>query len=686
MSEIIEGPGVRDRASQAALTVASPTLHGSDSGLCVTADESLGQLRVMMRSREFDRRAGILCRQGRAWFHISSAGHEALAGAVCSLRAEDLIFPHYRDRALLMARGMTIADMTRDLLATASSHSGGRNMSAHFSFPSGNVFSIASPVGSQCLPAAGAAWASRLGGHDQVVLCSIGDAATRQGEFYEAVSFAVDHDLAVIFLVSDNGYGVSTPTRGLSPLHKAVIHDSLVSRVDGTDVDTLAEAVEDAVRRARLGRGPTILWCELDRLEPHTSSDDHRVYRSTAELAALRDPVELYARRLIERGHLDEHALAQEWEAASRDVTLQVNSVIDEQGAEPATLHHELFASDGGQVLQATGGYQTIVDSVNATLGRGLREYPKMILFGEDIEDPKGGVFGFTKGLGNIAAERVVNSPLAEATIIGVAVGLAACGWRPVVELQFIDFIGPAWSQVSDQLATLRWRTVGAWSCPIVIYAPYGGYLPGGGIWHSQSNEALFTHLPGLRVAVASDACDVEAIFLDAFAANDPTLILLPKHLMRVRQPGRPNPTAPPGRARIVAAGTDVTVVTWGNGVELATLAAARLASEGVSVELIDLRWLAPWDRASVASSLRKTGRLVIVQEDNRTSSFGASLIEQLITADAEFFSLLAPPRFVARQDIHVPFHPDLERILLPTVDDVANAVKSVLPQSGGRA
>lgn len=640
---------------------------------------SIGLLRTMMRSREFDRRAGMLCRQGKAWFHISSAGHEALAGAGRVLRSADLIFPHYRDRALLMSRGMSIADMARDLLATGGSHSGGRNMGAHFSDRPHNAFSIASPVGSQCLPAVGAAWARQRQGSDDIVVCSVGEASARQGEFFEAVAFALDHRLPVIFLVSDNGYGISTPTRHLAPVHLPMLHESLVVRVDGVDPDAIASVVATAAADARAGGGPVILWCDLDRLDSHTSSDDHRVYRDAEEIANMRDPVTLFAEHLIAQQWMTNDELAAEWAAAGDEVEHEMAAVIDEPSGDVATIGAQLFAATRARTLHPERRRDTIVGAVNAVLRRGLAEYPEMMVFGEDIEDPKGGVFGFTKSLGTASGGRVFNSPLAEATILGVGVGLAAAGQRPVLELQFIDFIGPAWNQLSNQVTTLRWRTLGAWSCPLVIYAPYGGYLPGGGIWHSQSNEALFTHLPGLRVAVAGTPADAEAIFLDAFAAADPTLILLPKHLMRIHQTATPTLDPDPGGARVVLAGSQVTVASWGNGVELATRAAAELAAQDISIELIDLRWLVPCDIGTVARSLQRTGRLVVVQEDNRTSSFGASLITQLISDDDLFCRLLSPPRLVARDDLHVPFHPDLERAVLPSIDDVVRAVLSTL-------
>jgi 2-oxoisovalerate dehydrogenase E1 component len=638
-------------------------------------------LERMLLSRECDRRSGIVLRQGQAWFHISSAGHEGL-GALCELlEPEDLIFPHYRDRTLMLARGMDAEAQARDVMAKAESHSAGRNMSSHFSHPQGNVFSLASPTGSQCLPAVGAAWAGIMRGRDNVVVCSIGDASTRQGEFFEAVAFAIERKLPVVFLVSDNRYGISTPTDGLSPLRLGLLPDAITTVVDGSEPDAVHAAAADVLPGVRRGDGPAVLWCVLDRLDSHTSSDDHRLYRSPEELAAMRDPVELFTGRLTRERLIDDDWAERTRARLARSVEETFDRVAAEPTGDPAAVMEHLFAEPSGREAAAAptrpcGG--TIVEAVNRALRTGLERHPELVLFGEDIDDPKGGVFGFTKGLGDVAGERMSNSPLAEATIVGTAVGLAAVGMRPVVELQFVDFAGPAWNQIASQLTTLRWRTASAWTCPAVVYAPWGGYLPGGGIWHSQSNESLFTHLPGLRVIVPSTPEDTEAAFLESFEADDPTLILLPKHLMR-RQNRPQQAPAPVHGARLLRSGTDVTVVTWGNGTALATEAAAALSTEGVRVEVIDLRWLVPLDRETVAASLRRTGRLVVVQEDNRTSSFGAGVLAELLGSDDEFYSLLAPPRLVARDDVHVPFHPDLENAVLPMVDDVVAAIRSVL-------
>ncbi|WP_225942868.1 alpha-ketoacid dehydrogenase subunit alpha/beta [Nocardiopsis terrae] len=639
----------------------------------------------MLLSRECDRRAGVYYRQGKAWFHISSAGHEGLAVLGELLEGGDFVVPHYRDRALMISRGMDVEEQARDLMGKARSHSGGRNMSSHFCYQPGNVFSIASPTGSQCLPASGIAWAARFRDESSVVLCSVGDATTRQGEFFEALAFALERDLPVLFLVSDNGYGISTPTADFVPSGLGMVPDRVMWDIDAADPDVLHDAASRAIASVRGGGGPAVLWCRLDRLDSHTSSDDQRVYRTPDELAVLRDPIEVFRSRLLREGTVTPEQLMDTETRVAEHVEEAFDRVAAEPTADPKAVHDHLFAPQTerdaaceaiGPVAARSG--DTMVAAVNRALRTGLRDQPEMVVFGEDVEDPKGGVFGFTKGLGETSDGRVTNSPLAEATIVGAAVGLAAAGMRPVVELQFIDFVGPAWNQIAAQLTTLRWRTLSAWNCPVVIYAPWGGYLPGGGIWHSQSNESLFTHLPGLRVAVPSTPADAEAVFLESFEAPDPTLVLLPKNLMRRRE-RTDAPPSPSRGSRVLRTGSDVTLVTWGNGVDLSLAAVDALIGEGVTTDVIDLRWLVPLDRETVAASLRRTGRLVVVQEDNRTSSFGAGLLADLIQTDEEFYSLLAPPRLVTRDDIHVPFHPDLEDEVMPSVGDVAAAIHSVL-------
>lgn len=638
-------------------------------------------LHLMALSREGDRREGILLRQSKGWFQVSGMGHEALAALVYALRPDDYLFPYYRDRAMMLARGVTNYELALAYLAKRDSSSGGRQMPGHYSDRSRNIFSVATPTASQCLPATGAAWAFQMDGTDQVVLTCLGDAAARQGEFYEALTFALQERLPVLFVIEDNRYGISTPTEKLFPYRLGALGESSLIRVDARDPHRLFEIGQECVAKARRGEGPTVLWCELDRLSSHTSSDDQRLYRAAEDIAGdlLRDPLDNLARQLIEEGVLT----MEEWHAELEEIVQQVDAEYRRAEAaadpNPADATEYLFgppAPLAAPPVQFTGE-TTMVSAVNQTLQRALESHPKVLLFGEDIEDPKGGVFGLTKGLSKQFPGRVVNSPLAEATILGTAVGLASVGWRPVFEIQFIDFIGPAMNQLMNQVASLRWRTCGDWSCPMVILAPYGAYLPGGSLWHSESNEGIWAHIHGLNVVIPSTSEDAAGLLWTAIQGSDPTLFLLPKHIFRKRMAVSPTVEAIPlGRAAVRRTGQDVTLVTWGNCLELAEAAADHIQDEGVSVEIIDLRCIAPCDYATVAESLRHTGRMVVVQEDARTTGFGQCLIAEMVSKPERFNLFLSPPQLVARKDVPIPYSPILEYAVLPDLEEVLAAIR----------
>ena len=623
----------------------------------------------MALSREVDLRESILVRQGRGSFQLTCRGHEAIAALAPHVEKDDLVFPAYRDRALMLALGMAPEEMARDFFAREGSSSGGRNLPNHFSSRRLNVFSVTSPVGGQCLPAVGAAWAFRLAGAPSVAFCHIGDAATRQGEFFEAVAQAVQDRLPVVFVVEDNGYGISTPTRGATPLALGMMPERIVERVNGRDAEEVFAYGASAAARARAGGGPTVLWCEVDRLGNHTNADDHRTYREAAEIDAMADPVERLAALC-----LDEAA----WETMKREVAEEVRAAYERVGREPGpgTAEDHLYGPQrtGYPALEAAPS-ASILKAVNGVLRAGLEANPKALVFGQDVEDPKGGVFGLTKGLSTDFQGRVVNSPLAEATIVGMAVGLAAMGWRPVFELQFIDFVGPAFGQLIGQASNLRWRTKGEWTCPIVLYAPCGAYLPSGGMWHSQSNEGWFAGTPGLRVAVPSTPEDAAGLMWAAMHDEDPSLVLLPKHLLRAEQPSVDPGALAWGKGRTVRVGSDATIVAWGNCVEIAEAAAERLlAEDGVRVEVIDPRTLVPCDWDLIADSLAKTGRLVVIQEDSRTCGFGQAVVAEMAVRP---HTLLAPPILIARPDVHVPFNAALEASILPSATDVVRAVRT---------
>lgn len=638
-------------------------------------------LRLMMLSREGDRREGILLRQSKGWFQVGGLGHEALAALNYVLRPDDYIFPYYRSRALMLGRGLTNYDLALAYFAKRESSSGGRQMPGHYSSREHNVFSVPTPTGANLLPACGVAWAMKLEGKDSLALASIGDAASRQGEFYEAAAFAIQEKLPVILMIEDNKYGISTPTHKYNPMHLELFNRAHIVHCNGRTPDAVAEAGQIAADRARSGEGPSILWCELDRLGSHTSSDDHRVYRPLEEIDEMqhRDPIRLLAEELIAAGELTNERFKelQEEVAAEVDADYQRAEQAEDPRAEEV-LDHNWGDPSVAAVPPIQTGRQTMVSSINQTFRKSLEEDPKVIFFGEDIEDPKGGVFGLTKGLSESFPNQVFNSPLAEATITGVAVGMAIYGMKPVFEIQFIDFISPGWNQVVTNMSTLRWRTFGDWKCPLVMYAPMGAYLPGGSLWHSMSGEGYLCHTPGIRVAIPSTPEDAAGLFWTAIHGDDPTFVLIPKHIFRKQMDVNSVEPIPFGKARIVQPGTDVTLVTYGNCVELAEDAVAKLGSE-VSVEIVDLRSLVPCDYETITESVRKTGRLVMLYEDNRTGGFGQAVVSEMIGKPERWNLLLAPPQVVAREDVSIGYNPIYEYAALPSIDDVIAAIRTTM-------
>ena len=438
---------------------------------------------------------------------------------------------------------------------------------------------------------------------------------------------------------------------------------------------------------ARAGAGPSVLWLEIDRLWSHTASDDHRVYRDAAELEAMetRDPIELLKNRLIEEGTLT----PDDWEAEHRAIVERVEAdyARAENAPSPALMwsnremEAEVRAAAPPSHHHAPPSPQTMLGALNEALHRRFAAEPDAIFFGEDVEDPKGGVFGLTKGLSECFPRRVFNSPLAEATIMGAAAGLSVAGLKPIFEIQFVDFVGTALNQLMNQLATLRWRSDDGWRCPGIFFMPCGGYLPSGGPWHSQSNEGLFAHIPGVLLACPSTPHDAVALLETAYSLNDPVVFLLPKHLLRRKWEWDVPAPQGFGCASVRLAGEDVTLVTWGNGVEVCLSAAVELERENVSAEVLDLRTLVPCDWAAIQRSLAVTGRLVVVHEDNETCGFGQAIVSRA-TTDSEFWNQLAArPQLVARPDAHIPFHPDLELALLPSAGDVKAAVMRVMEE-----
>ncbi len=645
----------------------------------LTKEDKLRLLTIMLESRHADLREQNLNRQGKGHFHVSGMGHEALAAVSVQMQPDDYIVPYYRDRGLVLGRGMTTLELGLEYFAKRKTGSAGRMMPSHYSDADLHIWSVPTPTGSQLLPACGMAWGMQLDGKNDIVVTTVGDAASRQGDVYEAICFAKEKKLAVLFLVEDNAYGISSPTREINPLALDVLQPNDWQTIDGHDVEKVYEASANAIARMRAGEGPAFFWVMMERLSSHTSSDDHKLYRSADEIALLeqKDPVKVWKDRLIEQGVIN----AEDFSKLENEIKERIRKEYSEaeKAEDPSPKELELNVRGDlpeldDEILPA--GKYRIGDTVNQTLRAGLKENSNRIIFGEDVEDPKGGVFRLTQKLSTEFPEQVFNSPLAESTILGVACGLASYGKRPVFEIQFIDFIYPGFNQLVTNIATLRWRTFGKWKCPMVIYAPYGAYLPGGSLWHSQANESVFAHYPGLSVVVPSTPEDAAGLLWTAMHCEDPVLFLIPKHMFWAeRESAKPIRAIPLGRARKHQNGSDVTLIAWGNTVEKSLEAIEKIGAD-VSIELIDLRSISPWDTATIEESVRKTGRVVIIQEDTGSCSVGQMIISHLAGQPDIWSAMVSPPMLVTKGNVMIGYNPIYEYAALPDVERIVEAIK----------
>ena len=699
--------------------------HGLDR------DTLVRMYRNMFLSRRLDDREIQLKRQNKIYFQISSAGHEAVTTATALLLRPgvDWVYPYYRDRALCLMLGVTpLETLLQAVGAKDDPSSGGRQMPSHWGHNRWNIVSRSSCTGTQFVQAVGAAEATLyydrhgkaleqarkapLGEHvnhqsDEIVYVSSGDGATSEGEFWESLNVACAKKLPLFYLIEDNGYAISVPvevqtaggsisrlTRGFPGLH--------IAECDGTDPLESYAVSKEAIAYVRERRGPALVHAHVTRPYSHSLSDDERLYKSPEEreAEARRDPLSKFSLFLVREGLMDQ----KEIEALEAEVDREVREASDQAlAAEPPevpSIYEHVYSADINPTSSIfavgpkfQGGAKTMVEMVAATLHDEMGRDDRITVFGEDVADAsreenlrevkgKGGVFKATAGLQRkYGADRVFNTPLAEASIVGRAIGMATRGLKPVAEIQFFDYIWPAMMQIRDELCVMRWRSNGNFKCPAVVRVAIGGYLTGGAVYHSQSGESIFTHCPGLRVVMPSTALDVAGLLRTAVRCDDPVMFLEHKHLYRQpynrsEYPG-PDFTVPFGKARVVREGVHVSIITFGAVVHRAEVAAAALERQGISVEIIDLRSLSPYDWEAISATIRKTHRVVVAYEDMLSWGYGAEIAARI--AEELFDQLDAPVKRVAATDTFCAYQPKLEDAILPQTENIANAVRTLL-------
>jgi 2-oxoisovalerate dehydrogenase E1 component len=688
----------------------------------LTAERLLDAYRLMYLARRLDDREITLKRRNQVYFQISGAGHEAIqtAAGLVLRPGFDWFYPYYRDRALCLALGVTALDMLLQAVgAAADPASGGRQMPSHWSSPELHIVTASSPTGTQFLQAVGCAEASRRKADQdaaagetvrepELVLVCGGDGSTSEGEFWEALNAACLERLPLLFLIEDNGYAISVPVEAqtaggsISRLARSFPHLK-VDEVDGLDFRASYRAVQAAAEHCRGGAGPALLHAHTVRPYAHSLSDDEAAYKTPEERRAEveQDPIRQMARLLEAEGIADDNAIFTIHQEIDLVVQQAADQAVDAPPPKPGSALKFLYSPtvdpsgpDFHSEPHLSGEPKTMLDLIHGCLHTEMRRDERMLVFGEDVADcsreenlavvkGKGGVFKATAGLQReFGGRRVFNSPLAEAGIVGRAIGLATRGYKPVVEIQFFDYIWPAMMQIRDELANIRWRSNNGFSSPLVIRVPIGGYLGGGAVYHSQSGEVLFTHIPGLRVVFPSNALDAAGLLRTAIRCDDPVLFLEHKKLYRETYNRSPDPGSdyriPFGSAHVVREGSDLTIVTYGALVHRAQHAAARLEKKhGVSVEILDLRTLSPYDWNAIEQSVKKTSRVLVAYEDCRSFGYGAEIAARI--ADELFPHLDAPIGRIGSLDTWVAYHPRLEKEILPQVEDLENEAERLL-------